>query len=159
MVRELTNFCSLWNSRLESALETARDATLGNSTPGRNEVAIDRCGLNRDGSILRSNCSARKGTIEHWARSHSRSRRASIEVTDVRVGGHSRRGRAGSKSGNVRYAAGSGSKFRALAGPRPAIAGWWRCPRRDSSSKTGASNHALRTQRLRMDRHQTDAAE
>src|SRR5450631_3355176 len=25
--------------------------------------------------------------------------------------------------------------------------------------KTGASNHALRTQRLRMDRHQTDAAE
>jgi hypothetical protein len=57
------------------------------------------------------------------------------------------------------FAAGSGRKFGALAGPRQAIAGWWRCPRRDSSCKTGASNHALRTQRLRMDRNQTDAAE
>jgi hypothetical protein len=66
--------------------------------------------------------------------------------------GHSRRGRASSKSGDVRYAAGSGRKFRALTGPRPAIAGWWRCPRRDSSSETGASNHAQRIQRLRMDR-------
>jgi hypothetical protein len=33
-----------------------------------------------------------------------------------------------------------------------------RCPRRDSSSETGASNHALRTQRLRMDRHQMTVA-
>ncbi len=30
---------------------------------------------------------------------------------------------------------------------------------RDSSSETGAANHALGTQRLRMDRHQADAAE
>ena len=37
--------------------------------------------------------------------------------------GHSRRSRAASRSGNVLYAAGSGSQFRALAGPRPAIAG------------------------------------
>ena len=46
-----------------------------------------------------------------------------------------------------------------LAGLRPAIAGWWHRPRRDSSSETGAPNHARRTQRLRMDRHRTDAAE
>ena len=37
--------------------------------------------------------------------------------------GHSRPGRWGSKSGHVRYAAESGSKFRALAALRPAIAG------------------------------------
>jgi transposase len=64
--------------------------------------------------------------------------------------GRSRPGRASSKSHHVCNAAESESKFRALARQRRRIAGWWRCPRCDSVSETGASNHALRTQRLRM---------
>jgi hypothetical protein len=72
--------------------------------------------------------------------------------------GHSLQGRPGDKVGHVRYAAKSGSKSRDFSGfaisDRDLI-----CPRRDSSSKSGASNHAVRTQRLRMDRHQTDAAQ
>jgi len=63
--------------------------------------------------------------------------------------GHSRPGRASSKSGHVRYAAESGSKFRALAARRRT---WFKL-------RTGASNHTLRTQRLWMHRHQADAAE
>jgi hypothetical protein len=38
---------------------------------------------------------------------------------------------------------------RKLAALRRGIAVCWRCPSRDSRSETGASNHALRTQRLR----------
>jgi len=60
------------------------------------------------------------------------------------VSGHSCPGRASSKSGHVRYAAKSGSIFRASTKQRRRIAGWWRCPRCDSGSETGASNHALR---------------
>jgi hypothetical protein len=51
---------------------------------------------------------------------------------------HSRQRRASSKSGQIRYATESGSKFRALAAQRPKS---WRvdgrCPSRDSSSETG----------------------
>ena len=65
-------------------------------------------------------------------------------------------GRASSKSRHVRYAAESASKFRPLARQRRRIAGWWHCPRCDSGSETGASNHALRTQRLRMILDQAD---
>jgi hypothetical protein len=61
---------------------------------------------------------------------------------------HSRPGRAGSKSGHVRYAAASGSKFRALVALRPGIAACWYRREYDSGSETGASNHALRTRRL-----------
>jgi len=59
--------------------------------------------------------------------------------------GQSRPGRTDSKSVHVRYSAESGSKFRALAAPLRAVAGWSLRRGCDSSSETGASNHASRT--------------
>ena len=55
--------------------------------------------------------------------------------------GHSRPGRTNGKSGHVRYA-------------QKAEVNSWRPRGRDSSSETGASNHAQRTQRIGMVRLQ-----
>ena len=67
-------------------------------------------------------------------------------------------GRIRSGSTDVCYADGSGSKFRASAGPRSAVAGWWALTRRFQAPKPKLS-HARRTHPVRMDRYQPDAAE
>jgi predicted secreted hydrolase len=62
----------------------------------------------------------RKGA--KWVSTHSISREQPESVV-----GHSRQGRASSKSGHVRYARKAEVIFRALAAPRQAVSGWWYC--------------------------------
>src|SRR5262249_24886569 len=69
------------------------------------------------------------------------------------------RDEAASSSRHVGYGPESGSKISILSLAAMGLCVWWYPPARDSSSQTGASNHALRTQRSRMGCHQAVSAE
>jgi hypothetical protein len=62
--------------------------------------------------------------------------------------GQSLHGRPSGKSGHVPYAAESGSKIRSISCFAINQCGLMALPESDSSSQTGAANHALRTPRL-----------